>query len=127
MENETRVVNVDSYEGESVWVGSGPEPFKGSFYPFQCGFEIGVDGTREEVIAKYREKFYRRLPTDISFRHRVHELYGKTLGCTCKPLACHGDVIAEYLNAFDEPPYVPFLGRRNDGRWKVIIGTMKRK
>ena len=58
-------------------------------------FEIGKDGTRSEVIAKYREyllgspKLLALLPT----------LRGKILGCWCKPLACHGDVIAELADA----------------------------
>jgi hypothetical protein len=38
------------------------------------------------------------LASDAEFKRRIHELKGKTLGCFCKPEACHGDVIAEYLN-----------------------------
>ena len=60
-------------------------------------FLIGRDGDREQVIAKYKEYFYRRL-TDPIFRSKVLELKGKVLGCWCKPLTCHGDVIVEYLN-----------------------------
>jgi hypothetical protein len=29
----------------------------------------------------------------------LHELKDKRLGCYCKPLACHGDVYVELLNA----------------------------
>ena len=63
-------------------------------------FLIGRDGDREQVLAKYKEYFYRRL-TDPVFRSKVLELKGKVLGCWCKPLACHGDIIAEYLNTLD--------------------------
>ena len=28
----------------------------------------------------------------------IEELRGKNLGCWCKPLACHGDVLVELLN-----------------------------
>jgi hypothetical protein len=54
-------------------------------------FKIGKDGTREEVISKYREWIMKQpeLLADL------HELKGKVLGCWCKPLACHGDVLAE--------------------------------
>ena len=54
-------------------------------------FTIGRDGTREEVIAKYREwiKSQPRLLADL------HELEGKVLGCWCSPQACHGDVLSE--------------------------------
>ena len=61
-------------------------------------FKIGKDGTREEVIEKYREYFYCKLETNPLFKGRVLELKGKTLACWCKPDACHGDVIANYLN-----------------------------
>jgi hypothetical protein len=35
---------------------------------------------------------------DLIWRMR-DELQGKTLGCWCKPLACHGDVIVEILES----------------------------
>ena len=59
-------------------------------------FQIGVHGDREQVIEKYRAYFIKRL-TCSTFRDKVLELKGKTLACWCKPLACHGDVIVEYL------------------------------
>jgi Domain of unknown function (DUF4326) len=57
-------------------------------------FEIGRDGTREEVIEKYREYILRK-PELLS---RLENLRGKTLACWCKPKACHGDVLVELLN-----------------------------
>ncbi len=51
-------------------------------------FKIGVDGTREEVIAKYREW----LPTQ---HLNLVELWGKDLVCWCAPLHCHADVLLE--------------------------------
>lgn len=53
-------------------------------------FEIGKDGTREEVIAKYRAWIVQQ-PHLIA---ALPELRGKTLGCWCAPKACHGDVLA---------------------------------
>lgn len=54
-------------------------------------FEIGKDGTRPEVIQKYRAYILSspKLMADLS------ELSGKTLGCWCAPQACHGDVLIE--------------------------------
>jgi hypothetical protein len=49
------------------------------------------DGTREEVLANYREHVLRR-PELVA---ALPELRGKVLGCWCKPLPCHGDVLAE--------------------------------
>lgn len=57
---------------------------------------------RAEVIAKYRKYFYARIEEDLEFRQAVLSLRGKTLGCFCKQpdreVACHGDVIVEWLN-----------------------------
>lgn len=55
-------------------------------------FVIGRDGTREEVIEKYRAWLNGRpellaaIPTEIR---------GKRLGCYCYPRACHGDILKE--------------------------------
>jgi hypothetical protein len=54
-------------------------------------FVIGKDGSREQVIAKYR-KWLLAQPDLIA---ALPELKGKTLGCWCSPQACHGDVLAE--------------------------------
>lgn len=59
-------------------------------------FVIGKDGTREEVIEKYRQWL-----VPILEEHGVGpiaELKGKTLGCWCAPKPCHGDVLLELAN-----------------------------
>jgi len=63
---------------------------------FSNPYKIGKDGTREEVIEKYRVWFNKKL-TDPGFRAKIGELKDKVLGCYCKPLSCHCDVIVEYL------------------------------
>lgn len=60
-------------------------------------FHIGPDGTREEVLVKYRDMVDR----SPKLRARIEkELRGRDvmLGCWCKPEACHGDVLAEIAN-----------------------------
>jgi len=57
-------------------------------------FNIGRDGSREEVIRKY-EKY---LLSNKKLMNDIHELRGKILGCWCAPLACHGDVLIKYAN-----------------------------
>ena len=57
-------------------------------------FKIGRDGTREEVINKYRKY----ISTREDLRLALSELWGKRLGCYCAPLPCHGDVLAELAN-----------------------------
>ena len=56
-------------------------------------FTIGKDGTREEVIQKYREY----LLANKELMKSLPELKDKTLGCWCKPKACHGDVLIEMV------------------------------
>lgn len=58
-------------------------------------FAIGKDGTREEVIQKYREWAAARGLDKAA----AAELRGKTLACWCSPLPCHGDILAEWANA----------------------------
>lgn len=56
-------------------------------------FQIGKDGTREEVI----EKFRNWILTQPNLLKDLHEIKGKTLGCWCKPKVCHGDVLVELI------------------------------
>jgi len=64
-------------------------------------YRRGPDGSRDEVIAKYRTWFAERL-RDPKFELAVLELRGKRLGCYCSPQPCHGSVIAEYLEGLDQ-------------------------
>jgi hypothetical protein len=56
-------------------------------------FQIGRDGSREQVIKMY-EIHLRRRPDLLAV---LPELAGKRLGCHCKPEACHGDVLVKLL------------------------------
>lgn len=60
-------------------------------------FKVGVDGTREEVIDKYRQW----IQTQPELMADLKELRDKTLGCWCKPKSCHGDVLVELLSVED--------------------------
>jgi hypothetical protein len=96
---KTKVVNVRKTHYE-VFIG---RPSK-----YGNPFKIGRDGTREQVIELYRKYFYKRLEFDPEFKKDVLKLQGKTLGCYCKPEACHGDVILEYLyNVFPVREQLP--------------------
>lgn len=64
--------------------------------PYANPFKIGRDGTREEVIEKYR-KWLLNQPELVERAKR--ELKGKVLGCWCKPEACHGDVLVEIVDS----------------------------
>lgn len=57
-------------------------------------FQIGRDGTRAEVVRKYRESLDEGDKQIIRSR-----LVGKDLVCWCAPKACHADVLLEIANA----------------------------
>lgn len=61
-------------------------------------FRIGIDGNRKEVIEKYRKW----LLNNPGLMLMLPELKGKVLGCWCKPLSCHGEVLVELANKDDE-------------------------
>ncbi len=55
---------------------------------------------REEPVRKHRYDFERGLlPKN---KDDMLKLKGKILSCHCKPLARHGDVIADYLNLLED-------------------------
>jgi hypothetical protein len=58
-------------------------------------FRVGRDGSRAEVLAKYRAWLTER-PALIEAARR--DLRGKLLGCWCPPEPCHGGVLAEIAN-----------------------------
>jgi hypothetical protein len=61
-------------------------------------FHVRAGITREEAIKSYRKWLLSRSDLIAAARR---ELRGKVLGCCCKPLACHGDVIAEIVDKED--------------------------
>jgi len=49
--------------------------------------------SRKEAVEKYREWIL----TQPELLNKLEDLRGKRLGCWCKPLECHGDVLVELL------------------------------
>lgn len=61
-------------------------------------FKIGRDGTREEVITKYKRWISAsEMEEAAKLRLQLLELKDKTLGCWCAPQPCHGDVLMELV------------------------------
>lgn len=68
-------------------------------------FRLGEDGTREEVVEKYRDHLRDYLGDSEAGENRLgrfRDLEGKTLACWCvgqtdDHTACHGDVILDVL------------------------------
>lgn len=94
----TKVVNIKRYRCD-VYIGRAGRGYDGYF---GNPFRLMPGEARGSTLAEYRDYFHKRLESDPEFRERIHALKGKTLGCFCKPNPCHGDVIAEYLNSFED-------------------------
>lgn len=94
----TRVMNKHTYR---VTLGEGPDDvYIGRPGPWGNPFVIGKDGTRAEVIEKYRawllNGWNKGSPPAAAWAYQnLHKLKGKTLVCWCAPQACHGDVLME--------------------------------
>ena len=58
-------------------------------------YRIGVDGTRDEVIAQY-EEWIKSKPELMA---ALNELKDKRLGCWCAPWPCHGDVLVKLIES----------------------------
>lgn len=98
----TRVVNIKK-ETQYAALKSTPDYEyigRGSYWgnPYSM---FGTGDDRDEVIRKFQYDFeYEKFPNKE--KAQVFKLAGKRLGCFCKPERCHGDVLAEYLNRWDD-------------------------
>ena len=63
--------------------------------PLANPFRPGLDGSRAEVMAKYRDYLLGR-PHLLAL---LPALRGRRLGCWCAPQPCHATVIAELADA----------------------------
>lgn len=90
----TKIVNLykESYDVYIGRAGKGQDGYFGN------PIRLKSDESRGSTLEKYKEYFYNRLQNDKEFKEKIHSLKDKTLGCFCKPNACHGDIIKEYLD-----------------------------
>ena len=94
-----QVVNRRTYHGASVYIGR----------PTALGnpFVIGKDGTRDEVLKKYRRGLWRAMQSGnervMAELKRLATMASESdliLSCWCAPEPCHGEIIRaaiEYL------------------------------
>ncbi|KAF3980730.1 MAG: DUF4326 domain-containing protein [Methylococcales symbiont of Iophon sp. n. MRB-2018] len=95
----TKVANKDKGDKYDVYIGRGSD--WGNPYAVGFGASPGEEqNDRDEAIRKYKYDFERNFLQNS--KEDALKLKGKILGCHCKPLACHGDVLAEYLNSLDD-------------------------
>lgn len=89
MIQQTKVVNIKN-DPCDIYIGRGTiwgNPYRS-----------GIDGTRSQVIEKYRT----HAKKDKKILKNLSSLKGKILGCHCKPKSCHGDVLLEMLKELDD-------------------------
>lgn len=60
-------------------------------------FKINDNNTREQVIEKYRLYILEKIIQN-NLQEELYQLKNKQLGCWCKPLCCHGDVLIDLIN-----------------------------
>jgi hypothetical protein len=89
------VVNIKTGARYDVYIGRYNKSRNLPESPWNNPYVIGRDGTRDEVIAKYKARLWQMMngPNATYLRKRLMELDGKVLGCWCKPEPCHGDVL----------------------------------
>ena len=96
----TRVINIkkdtqyDKDTSEYEYIG------RGSYWGNPHSMYENGD-TRDEVIRKFQYDFDRDMFINKK-KNEVHKLTGKRLGCFCKPEKCHGDILADFLNTYDD-------------------------
>lgn len=96
-------------------------------------FEIGRDGDRGEVIAKYRDWLPHQAGRIVTSLNNIRDYmklgFNVELECYCAPQACHGDVIKERLQpkitfaVVDPPAPQPPENCRGDHRWVPVPTT----
>ena len=89
---KTIVVNKKTNPVYDVYIGRGSKwgnPFSHS-YGTMARFKVD---TRQEAIEAYRQWIL----TQPELLNSLQELKGKVLGCFCKPLDCHGDVLVDLI------------------------------
>lgn len=92
----TKLVNIRDGAPYDVYIGRAGHGLDGYFgNPFD-------HASRGANISAFKSWFLKKVDSDPEYRRRVLALKGKTLGCFCRPLLCHGDVIIAWLREHDE-------------------------
>jgi len=91
-EMKTTLINLRTYRGKKDYVLIDRRTVFGN------PFAITLACTRKQSVAKYKAYFYNRITWNPRFLRQALKLKGKKLACWCTPLACHGDIIIEFLD-----------------------------
>lgn len=93
-------------EPNNVYIGrAGVVLIDGERFPknnslFCNPYKLNIDGTREEVIEKYRKYITKKIETEAIFKRELLKLKNKNLGCWCFPEFCHGNILLELIEKY---------------------------
>lgn len=97
------IQNARTYRGPGEYIGR-PHPRFPAGSPLANPYREGAHGSRAEAIARFRvglRRQWRANAPTVGELWRLTKLYQQngvlTLICWCKPLACHGDVVAQAI------------------------------
>ncbi|WCO82145.1 hypothetical protein vBPpSSYP_163 [Pseudomonas phage vB_PpS_SYP] len=92
--NELPIVVNKHWQDFQVYIGRGSK--WGNPYSHKEGTKalFKVD-TVEQAIAGYRDHLWGQIREGSISIDDLKSLAGKSLGCTCKPRPCHGDIIVK--------------------------------
>ncbi len=97
-ENLTTVVNLKNSDYD-VYIGRGSK--WGNPYSHKTNTKAKfIVSSRKEAIGSYRKYLFSKEGEHLL--KDLHELKGKVLGCYCKPLDCHGDILSELANLLSD-------------------------
>jgi hypothetical protein len=89
-----KVVNLNK-EDYDVFIGRGSKwgnPL--THIKYKLSLATHMVESREEALDNYREYILE----NEELMNSLDELDGKVLGCYCKPLSCHGDILLELIS-----------------------------
>lgn len=93
-------------DAQNVYIGRAGAVFiNGKRFPPQASiwanpFKVTGKHSRKEVLEQYKTYLLQKLESGDIGWDELQTLRGKTLGCWCKPLPCHGDVLVELLSEY---------------------------
>lgn len=117
------VVNIRSNVPYDVYIG---RPRHGAHAPWGNPFPITASAPRAAVIAELESFLLESTaPAAVFMRAHLHELRDKTLGCFCKPAACHGDVYLHHAAHLQPGETLPLGGKPGVSRLTPHPATLR--